>query len=191
MKIHELRCWPDSFQAVWDGIKTFEVRVDDRNYRDGDQLLLSEYDPHTERYSGRKVLVDVPYLLPGGQCCTVLSVSAVVMSIRVVSREQPQVVRELLSTLLGTTGHTPAFTRHNENGTSLYRYHPDGSLVYYDGSLVCDRYVEVSDSVESDCVLVTYRNGRQVSSTIHSTEEDLARRVKACLGLLNDERAGG
>lgn len=45
--IHQLKSLPENFQPVFDGMKTCEIRVDDRNpkYAVGDYLLLREYDP--------------------------------------------------------------------------------------------------------------------------------------------------
>ena len=40
MKVHELKTDPDVFDAVAAGLKTFEIRYNDRNYQVGDQLLL-------------------------------------------------------------------------------------------------------------------------------------------------------
>lgn len=42
-KTHELKSWPNEFEAVRDLRKTFEVRVDDREYKVGDWLLLREW----------------------------------------------------------------------------------------------------------------------------------------------------
>ncbi len=42
---HPLKTWPGPFQAVWDGVKLFEYRVNDRDFKVGDMLALMEYDP--------------------------------------------------------------------------------------------------------------------------------------------------
>lgn len=71
--IHELKTDPDVFQSTHNGEKTFEIRLDDRNYCVGDGLLLRETQ-HTGQemrdgspliYTGRALLVDVLYVLPG------------------------------------------------------------------------------------------------------------------------------
>lgn len=49
-KIHELKVKPVYFEAVKEGIKTFELRRDDRNFKVGDILLLREWE---HQYSGR------------------------------------------------------------------------------------------------------------------------------------------
>ena len=60
MKTHELKILPQYFQAVWDGIKTFEVRKDDRDYQCGDILVLREWDG---KYTGSELDVEVTYIL--------------------------------------------------------------------------------------------------------------------------------
>lgn len=62
MKIHELKCWPQSFEAILQGGKTFEVRYNDRGYEKGDRLLLQEYDLKGNMYTGRSVKMRVEYI---------------------------------------------------------------------------------------------------------------------------------
>ena len=59
-KIHELKIKPVYFEAVKEGIKTFELRKDDRNFKVGDILLLREWE---HKYSGRKIKKKVIYIL--------------------------------------------------------------------------------------------------------------------------------
>ena len=63
MAVHELKTSPCYFQDVCDGIKPFEVRVNDRDFQIGDTLLLKEYDATTCHYSGRETCKMVVYLL--------------------------------------------------------------------------------------------------------------------------------
>ncbi|MCB2406346.1 ASCH/PUA domain-containing protein [Hymenobacter lucidus] len=63
---HELKIWPACFAAVESGAKPFDVRQNDRNFQVGDVLLLREYEPETEQYSGQTVLRAVSYVLLGG-----------------------------------------------------------------------------------------------------------------------------
>ena len=51
--IHELKSWPLFFGMLNGGIKHSEVRVNDRNFQIGDELLFREWNPHTQAYSGR------------------------------------------------------------------------------------------------------------------------------------------
>jgi hypothetical protein len=62
--VHELKILPQYFNAIVEGVKTFEVRKNDRNYQVGDILYLREYDFLTfPDYTGREVYVKVTYIL--------------------------------------------------------------------------------------------------------------------------------
>jgi hypothetical protein len=63
MTEHELKTWPEHFMLVAIGLKTFEIRLDDRNFNVNDVLHLKEYDPDTEEYTGRSVKVRVTHLM--------------------------------------------------------------------------------------------------------------------------------
>lgn len=52
MTIHELKTWPAFFWPVVHGDKTFELRKNDRDFQVGDVLVLREWDPVTEQYTG-------------------------------------------------------------------------------------------------------------------------------------------
>jgi hypothetical protein len=77
---HELKSWPDSFAAVVTGRKRYEIRRHDRNFQEGDAILLLEFDPNVRGddvdpygYTGRKILCFVGRLeygppLPVGWC---------------------------------------------------------------------------------------------------------------------------
>ena len=61
--VHDLKCWPNYYTAIYEGLKTFEVRKDDRGYQIGDVLLLREWDAFRESYTGRQGRWKVRYLL--------------------------------------------------------------------------------------------------------------------------------
>ncbi len=42
---HELKIWPQYYDRVEDGSKTFEVRKNDRSFQVGDTVLLREWNP--------------------------------------------------------------------------------------------------------------------------------------------------
>lgn len=65
MAEHDLKVWPEFFQAIEDGIKTFEIRKNDRNYQVGDTLRLREYAPGPDEYTGRERRELVVYMLNG------------------------------------------------------------------------------------------------------------------------------
>lgn len=45
MKRHELKTWPESFEAIVRGEKRHEVRKADREFAVGDELVLREFVP--------------------------------------------------------------------------------------------------------------------------------------------------
>jgi len=56
------KIWPDWFDDVQVGKKKFELRLNDFVIREGDTLVLQEWDPQTKEYTGRqieKVVTDV------------------------------------------------------------------------------------------------------------------------------------
>lgn len=64
--IHDLKILPEWFNAVISGVKTFEIRKDDRNYQPRDELLLREWDGTA--YTGRTCKADVTMVLRGEYC---------------------------------------------------------------------------------------------------------------------------
>ena len=65
MKTHELKTVQPHFDHVRSGAKRAEIRRDDRGFAAGDVLVLKEYDPATDSYSGREVEVRVPPVYAG------------------------------------------------------------------------------------------------------------------------------
>lgn len=63
MMIHELKIWLRFYEAVVSGVKPFEVRKNDRNFKVGDTLCLQEYLPIIGKYTGRQINVVVSYIL--------------------------------------------------------------------------------------------------------------------------------
>lgn len=67
MKIHNLKTWKKYFVAVFSGLKNFELRFNDRDFKIGDELILEEWDEITELYTGRILHRRIDYILEGGQ----------------------------------------------------------------------------------------------------------------------------
>ena len=62
MKKVEKKIWPEYFQAIADGKKTFELRLNDFDIVEGDVLLLKEWDPKYKEYTGRELEKEVGYV---------------------------------------------------------------------------------------------------------------------------------
>jgi len=62
MKEHDLKTLPCFFEALWRGVKPFELRKNDRDYCTGDALRLREWSPD-DGYSGRIVRTTITYVL--------------------------------------------------------------------------------------------------------------------------------
>ncbi len=73
-RTHILKTWPEPFQAVLDGRKRYEIRVDDRGFAVGDILHIKEWDPSPKtfgtpldfHYTSRTIRARVLYITPGG-----------------------------------------------------------------------------------------------------------------------------
>lgn len=67
---HELKTWPEPFQAIEEGFKSFELRLNDRGFEVGHWLHLREYQfatPGVEaHYTGRNTIRRVTYVLESG-----------------------------------------------------------------------------------------------------------------------------
>ncbi len=66
VKTHHLKTWPDFYNAIDAGRKTFEARKDDRAFRVGDVLILEEWDKDLRVYTGRSMIRYVTHILRGG-----------------------------------------------------------------------------------------------------------------------------
>lgn len=76
---HEVKVWPEYFDAIKRGDKTFEIRRNDRDYQVGDTLILKEFDPIKRQYTGNSIKAQITYLTNFMQVETY-----VVMSIKLV-----------------------------------------------------------------------------------------------------------
>lgn len=63
---HELKCLPKFFQAAWVGDKTFEIRKNDREFAERDEIVLQEFNQgksdEDEYYSDREIDGVITYL---------------------------------------------------------------------------------------------------------------------------------
>lgn len=62
MRLHKLKTWPEFFKAVAQDVKTFEIRENDRGFNVGDFLLLEEFDPTHQEYTGATCFRLITYM---------------------------------------------------------------------------------------------------------------------------------
>jgi Domain of unknown function (DUF3850) len=61
---HQLKSWPEFFRPVYETIKNFELRKNDRNFQIGDIIVLNEYEPSDGgHFTGRSLRRRVTYVL--------------------------------------------------------------------------------------------------------------------------------
>jgi len=65
MNTHELKTWPRYFGSLANGTKAFELRRNDRSFQVGDTLILKEWEPSKNDYTGRELVRTVSYVLKG------------------------------------------------------------------------------------------------------------------------------
>lgn len=64
MKLHELKILPQYFSEVISGNKRFEIRKNDRNFKEGDSVKLREFNG--KDYTGHYIKARIGYVLNGG-----------------------------------------------------------------------------------------------------------------------------
>ncbi len=79
--MHDLKCWPEFFDDILSGKKSFEIRKNDRDFKEGDILFLREYDPETKIYTGRKTMRGVAYIARGPRSANTLPDDICVMAL--------------------------------------------------------------------------------------------------------------
>ncbi len=63
MRIIKKKSWPEIFEKVLSGEKKFDLRLGDFEISEGDILILEEWDPEKEEYTGRKLEKKVGFVL--------------------------------------------------------------------------------------------------------------------------------
>ena len=55
MAFIEKKTWPHLFEKIIRGEKNFDIRLADFELKEGDILILREWDPIRQRYTGRSI----------------------------------------------------------------------------------------------------------------------------------------
>jgi len=56
------KTWPKYFQEILEGKKKFEVRLANFDIKEGDILILEEYNPKTKEYTGRTIKKKINFI---------------------------------------------------------------------------------------------------------------------------------
>lgn len=62
MRTHELKILPEYFNQIKKGLKTAELRLDDRDFVVGDELHLKEFKPRKKEFTGRMIKRRITYI---------------------------------------------------------------------------------------------------------------------------------
>jgi ASC-1-like (ASCH) protein len=62
MSIIKKKIHPQYFEPMSEGKKNYEFRLNDFEVKEGDTLVLEEFDPKTKNYTGRKIEKKVTYV---------------------------------------------------------------------------------------------------------------------------------
>lgn len=79
--IHELKILPKYYKDVAKGIKTFELRRYDRDYKRGDILELNEWNG--TRYTGRSITAMISYMMTSKEFAGITDGYAILGIIRI------------------------------------------------------------------------------------------------------------
>jgi Domain of unknown function (DUF3850) len=79
MTTHKVRSWKHLFAPMLAGVKTHDLRKNDRDYKVGDEMLMQEYEPATGLYTGREQLVQITYITGNGKHQNPCAVSSAVL----------------------------------------------------------------------------------------------------------------
>jgi hypothetical protein len=63
MVAHDIKCIQPFFNYCCSGKKTFDLRKNDRNFKEGDTLILREFDEKTCYHTGRMKAFDITFVL--------------------------------------------------------------------------------------------------------------------------------
>ncbi len=88
--IHCLKTWPDLFKDIVSGIKTFDIRRNDRGFKVGDVLVMQEYSPETMEYTKEMASFKVTYIIQGvwglPEDVCVMSINPIVDTVNILSK---------------------------------------------------------------------------------------------------------
>lgn len=83
MATHFLKTVQPYFEDIWDGVKRFEFRKNDRKFKVNDVLILREFDEKKNVFPGHRIKARITYILENFEG---LENGYCVLGIRVINR---------------------------------------------------------------------------------------------------------
>ena len=84
--VHQIKSWPKYFEATLHGEKTAEFRRNDRDYIEGDYLLMREWNPEKAEqkpYTGRYLLAKITHIMEPEEPWIGIPPGYIILSIKV------------------------------------------------------------------------------------------------------------
>ncbi len=72
-KVHHVKSWPQYFASIKEGQRTHDLRRNDREFQVGDLMILAEFDPQAQKYTGETCEVEITSMTSTSQPCAVSS----------------------------------------------------------------------------------------------------------------------
>lgn len=73
VKTHRLHAWPETFDPIERGERTFDIRLDDRRFKVGERVLFVRWDERNKQPTGATCLRKISYILIGVSESTTVS----------------------------------------------------------------------------------------------------------------------
>ena len=67
MRVHKIKTLPQYFQPLCEGIKTLELRLNDRDYQVGDFLYSCEWSPNAQAFTKRTCILEVTHIVDAAE----------------------------------------------------------------------------------------------------------------------------
>lgn len=92
MRAHKLKIWPKHFRDVRNGEKKCELRKADRDFRVGDYLMLTEFDPGKDSLTGAYHCCEITHITKGEDVPRALLDGFVILSIESASKSDEEIL---------------------------------------------------------------------------------------------------
>lgn len=63
MITHKLKTINPYFEQMWQGVKMFDIRLNDRNFQPGDLIEFYEYNAQTDLYLNRSIITKIEKII--------------------------------------------------------------------------------------------------------------------------------